>query len=173
MNSRLPADSCAARRISPRRSWLARIFTPSQRSPASVAKATEFTPRMRGMESCGSGNVANFSSRLFDHMASSTSNTYSSRLWRCSMVAAMSASMAFSSAANELDGDAPAPRPRMNLPPEISCTVAAALATIAGSRKPAFTTSEPSPMLRVTAASAPSVAKHSGIEGAFITEPAK
>ena len=85
----------------------------------------------------------------------------------------MSAPMACNSDANVLDGEAPAPRPRMNLPPDISCTVAAALATIAGSRKPAFTTSEPRPMLRVTAASAPSVAKHSGIEGAFITEPDK
>ena len=54
----------------------------------------------------------------------------------------------------------------MNRPPEMFCTVAAALASTAGCRVPTLATSTPSPIDVVTSASAPSRVKHSGIDGA-------
>ena len=89
------------------------------------------------------------------------------------MVAGSVIPRASCSAANVLVGDAPAPRPSTNRPPEMFCTVAAALASTPGCLLPTLATSGPMLIVEVIAANAPSKVKHSGIEGAFITSPDK
>ena len=167
------AASRVAARISFTRGWSARTLIPSVRADAICASAMELTPTITGGRGTGSGKPTYRSSRSGDHIASMRSSVAMSRRCRSSSAAGTAMSSACNSRANRLVGDAPAPNPSMNRPSDICWTVAAALATMPGCRVPVLTTSDPSPIREVTAARPPSVVKHSGIDGAFITSPAR
>ena len=151
----------------------AHTFIPSVRWAAMRDSAVEFTPSTIGGRGDGAMNVARSARRVGDHNSSIKSSVSSSTRWRSVIVGGCSTPTARRSADHLVFGAEPAPRPSTHRPLLMCCRVAAALAVMTAMRFAAFATSGPRRMLEVTAASAPSVVKHSGMFGADITWPAR